>query len=120
MNKIAFTTSGSDLGAPLDRRFGRAPKFLIYDLDSRTYEVVDNIQNLNAAQGAGIQSAETIARLGVNALVTGNCGPKAFRVLRAAGVRIFNTEIPMVAEALEAYLQGKLTEAAAANVEGHW
>jgi hypothetical protein len=57
--KIVFTTSGSDLNDPLDSRFGRAPKFLVYDLDSETFELVDNQQNLNAAQGTEIQSAET-------------------------------------------------------------
>ena len=85
--KIVFTTSGSDLNAPLDSRFGRTPKFLVYDLDSETFEVVDNQQNLNAAQGAGIQSAEAVARLRAKALVTGHCGPKAFRVLLAAGIK---------------------------------
>jgi predicted Fe-Mo cluster-binding NifX family protein len=59
--KIAFSTSGSDLSAPLDSRFGRAPKFLVYDLESGNFEVIDNQQNLNATQGAGIQSAETVA-----------------------------------------------------------
>lgn len=120
MNKVAFTTSGNDLKGPLDRRFGRAPRFIIYDIDSKTFEVVDNRQSLNAAQGAGIQSAETIARLGAKSIVTGNCGPKAFRVLRAAGVHIFNTDMPTVAEALNAFLEGRLTEADSANVEGHW
>jgi predicted Fe-Mo cluster-binding NifX family protein len=118
--KIAFTTSGDDLGAPLDSRFGRAPKFLVYDLDAATFEVFDNQPNLNAAQGAGIQSAEAVARLGAKAVVTGHCGPKAFRVLTAAGIRIYNTDAPTVAEALELYRAGKLAEAKAADVEGHW
>lgn len=118
--KIVFTTSGSDLNAPLDSRFGRSPKFLVYDLESETFEVVDNQQNLNAAQGAGIQSAEAAARLGGKALVTGHCGPKAFRVLLAAGIKIFNTDARTVAEALEHYRAGKLTEAKSADVEGHW
>lgn len=72
--KIAFTTSGDSLEAQLDSRFGRAPKFLVYDLDNGKFEVIDNQQNLNAAQGAGIQSAETVARLGVKSVVTGHCG----------------------------------------------
>lgn len=118
--KIVFTTSGNDLNAPLDSRFGRAPKFLVYDLDPGTYEVFDNQQNLNASQGAGIQSAETVARLGAHALVTGHCGPKAFRVLSAAGIKIFNTDVATVAEALDQYHSGKLTEANTADVEGHW
>lgn len=118
--KIAISTPGSKLDAPLDTRFGRAAKFIIYDLDSETFEVMDNRQNLNAAQGAGIQSAETVARSGAKALVSGHCGPKAFRVLQAAGIQIFYSEGPTVAAALEAYRQGSLTEAAGADVEGHW
>lgn len=118
--KIVLTTSGNDTSAPLDSRFGRAPKFLVYDLDSGAFEVVDNQQNLNAAQGAGIQSAETVARLGAKALVTGHCGPKAFRVLTAAGIRIYHTDAPTVAEAIEQYRSGKLSEAKTADVEGHW
>jgi len=118
--KIAITTSGSDLHAPLDSRFGRAPKFLIYDPDTGFYTVEDNKQNLNAAQGAGIQSAQNIARLNVQALVTGHCGPKAFRVLQAAGIRIFNCNAATVAEALERYRSGVLSEALSADVEEHW
>lgn len=118
--KIALTTSGSDLNAPLDSRFGRAPKFIIYDLEADKFEIVDNAQNLNAAQGAGIQSAQNIARLGVGALITGHCGPKAFRVLTQAGIKIYNSSAETVAEALEQYRAGKLSEAASADVDGHW
>jgi predicted Fe-Mo cluster-binding NifX family protein len=118
--KIAFTTSGNELTDPLDARFGRAAKFLIYDLEGQTFEVVDNQQNLNAAQGAGIQSAGTVARAGVQALVSGHCGPKAFQVLQAAHIKIFYSEAATVAEALDAYRQGKLVESKTADVAGHW
>lgn len=118
--KVAFTTSGDDLNAPLDSRFGRAPKFLVYDLDTNTFSVIDNRQNLNAAQGAGIQSAETVARSGAGVVVTGHCGPKAFRVLSAAGVRVFATDAPTVATALERYRAEELAETKGADVEAHW
>jgi predicted Fe-Mo cluster-binding NifX family protein len=118
--KIAFSTSGDTLKAPLDSRFGRAPKFLIYDTDQKTTQVIDNLQNLNAAQGAGIQSAETIARAGVSALVTGHCGPKAFRVLKAAGIRIYNTDVQTIEGALAQYQSGNLVEAQSSDVDGHW
>jgi predicted Fe-Mo cluster-binding NifX family protein len=118
--KIAFSTSGSDLSAPLDSRFGRAPKFLVYDLDSMSFEIIDNQQNLNAAQGAGIQSAETVVRSGAKVLVSGHCGPKAFRVLAAAGVKVYNSDAATVAAALEQFKAGKLKEAGSADVQGHW
>ena len=118
--KIAFTTSGETLEAPLDSRFGRAPKFLLYDLEKDYFELIENRQNLNATQGAGIQSAETVARSGAGCLVTGHCGPKAFRVLNAAGIAIYNCGEATVADALKAYRGGTLKKMKSADVDGHW
>ena len=118
--RIAFTTSGENLEAPLDSRFGRAPKILVYDLDARTFEVIDNTQNLNAPQGAGIQAAQNVAGTGAKNLVTGHCGPKAFKVLQAAGIAVYTTNSATVSEALEQFRSGSLTPAQSADVEGHW
>ncbi|MBN2643807.1 MAG: NifB/NifX family molybdenum-iron cluster-binding protein [Victivallales bacterium] len=118
--KIAVSTTGNSLDAELDQRFGRAPRFLIVDTDSGNVDVVDNVQNLNAAQGAGIQSAMTIAGTGAQAVITGHCGPKAFRVLSEAGIKIYNTEAKTVREAITLYSDGKLNAADNADVEGHW
>lgn len=118
--KIAFTTSGDSLHAPLDSRFGRAPKFLIYELENGAVEIIDNAPNLNAAQGAGTQAAQTVARSGAKVVITGHCGPKAFRVLAAAGVEIYTSGAATLAEALEMYRAGKLMRAKAADVDGHW
>lgn len=118
--RVAFTTSGEDLNAPLDLHFGRAPKFLVYDLETETFQVIDNKRCLDAVQGAGIQAAETIARSGAECLVTGHCGPKAFRVLSAAGVVVYQTDVSPVALALEAWRNGALRPMASADVEGHW
>lgn len=118
--KIAVSTSGENTAAPLDSRFGRTPKFLIYDTDAETFLLIDNRQNLNAAQGAGIQAAQTVAKAGVNSVITGHCGPKAFRVLRAAEISIYHSEASTVGEALDLLKDGKLKEAKDADVEGHW
>lgn len=118
--KVAFSTSGNTLASPLEGRFGRAPAFLVYDLDAGTSEVIDNRQGQSAAQGAGIQAAQTVVRSGARGVVTGHCGPKAFRVLSAAGVKVFTTDAPTVAAALDRYRAGQLAELSAASVEGHW
>lgn len=118
--KIAFTTTGDDLSSPLESRFGRAAKFLIYDLEAETFTVIDNQQNVNAAQGAGIQSANAVIRSGAEILLTGHCGPKAFRVLQEAGIKVFNLEASTLTAALEQYRSGKLQEAASHDVSGHW
>lgn len=118
--KIALTATAGALDAPLDPRFGRAACFIVYDLDADEFQVIDNAQNLAAASGAGVQAAETIARSGARALVTGHCGPKAFRVLQAAGISIHNTDAPTVAAAVERFRAGELAPASDADVEGHW
>ncbi len=118
--KIAFTTSGDNLDAPFESRFGRAPKFLVYDLEKESFSVIDNRQNMNASQGAGIQAATTVARAGAACLVTGHCGPKAYKVLSAARIRIFSSSAATVGEALGLFRAEKLVEALSADVEGHW
>jgi predicted Fe-Mo cluster-binding NifX family protein len=118
--KIAFTTSGETLEAPLDGRFGRAPKFILYDTEKDYFEVIDNRQSLNTPQGAGIQAAEAMVRAGAKCLVTGHCGPNAFRALCAAGITIYSCEEPTVAAALEAFRAGMLKPMESADVEGHW
>ena len=118
--KIAVTATGTTPESPLDARFGRAAYFLVFDPDTKTWETVENTQNLNAAQGAGIQSAQNVAAAGAQALVTGHCGPKAFRVLAAAQIKIYTTTAATIKEALALYRGGKLTESSAADVEGHW
>lgn len=118
--KLAFSATEPLMDGSLDPSFGRAKLFIVYDLQTESFETISNKQNLNAAQGAGIQAAQTIAKSGANALITGHCGPKAFRVLEAAGIKVFNTDTPTIAEALALYEAGKLTEASSANVESHW
>ncbi|MDD3370671.1 MAG: NifB/NifX family molybdenum-iron cluster-binding protein [Alphaproteobacteria bacterium] len=110
--KIAFTTSGKDMSAPMDPRFGRAAGFLIYDTDGKTFTCIEN-KGVDAAQGAGIKAAETIAKAGAQALVTGDCGPKAVQALAQANIHAFSCKDKSVQAALELYLAQKLSPIAA-------
>ncbi len=118
--KIAVTARGSDLEAEVDPRFGRAPHFVLFDTESRRTSSMDNRQSLNAVQGAGIQAAETISRLGAECLLTGHCGPKAFRTLQAAGIQVCCGAAGTVAEAIAAFQGGTLRPSPAADVDPHW
>ncbi len=118
--KIAITTAGDNLEATVDTRFGRAPQFLIYETEGGACYIKSNDQNLNAAQGAGIQSAVHLCNEKVDSVITGNCGPKAFATLDAAGVAIYTCSNLTVGEAIEKLKNGTLEAAKEANVEGHW
>lgn len=118
--KIAVTSKGEGLDSLVDQRFGRAKGFVIADPDCGELEFVDNEQNLNAAQGAGIQAAETMSRHGVGHVITGHCGPRAFRTLAAAGIEVITGVSGTVGEAVEKFKAGDLSAANGADVEGHW
>ena len=118
--KVILTSQGDSLDAAMDVRFGRAAKFLLWDSSTQAVSVVDNQQSMDAPQGAGIQAAMTAIKQGANAVITSHCGPKAFRVLESAGVRLYLGVQGRVSEALEQLKAGALKEAAKADVEGHW
>jgi predicted Fe-Mo cluster-binding NifX family protein len=118
--KIAITSTGDTLESKVDPRFGRAAKFIVYDTETGSYQANDNIQNLNAPQGAGIQSAQTVCGFGVGAVLTGHCGPKAFQTLSAGNVKIYTDVQGTVNDAIEAFKSGNLSAANSADVEGHW
>ena len=86
-NKICITSQGKDLEAEVDPNFGRARYFLIMDPETMDFEAVENL-NIEAAQGAGIQSAQLIANKNVKILLTGNCGPNAQQILQSSGIEV--------------------------------
>ena len=118
--KIAITSQGKDLSSEIDLRFGRAKFLLVVDTEIGGFEVHDNELNLNAVQGAGIQAGQNIANLGVEAVITGNVGPNAFKTLSASNTKVFLSEKQTVADTIETFKAGKLKEVDQANVDGHW
>ncbi|MBN2135018.1 MAG: NifB/NifX family molybdenum-iron cluster-binding protein [Acidobacteria bacterium] len=117
---IAITAQGEALESEVDSRFGRANQFIIFNTDDGNYTVEDNKQNLNSDQGAGIQSAEKIVKSGAQVLLTGHCGPKAFKVLQAAGVEVIVDVTGKIMDAINKYKAGELKAVDKPDVEGHW
>jgi len=116
--KIAVSSSGKDLDAQIDPRFGRCGYFLIIDLEDMSYEAFGN-ENTALSGGAGIQSAQFVASKGAGALITGNCGPNAVQALAAAGIKFYVRLTATVREAVESYKNGILTPATEANAPVH-
>ena len=118
--KIAVSSTGPTLDSAIDARFGRAPMFLVIDTSTGDFEALENTQNLQAAQGAGIQSARLVSETGAEAVITGHCGPKAFQTLTAAGIKVIVGVEGTVKEALEKYKGGELKPTNNPDVQGHW
>jgi predicted Fe-Mo cluster-binding NifX family protein len=105
--KIAITSEGPHLTDLVDPRFGRAGGFVVVDLDTVATTYVDNGSSQVLAQGAGIQAAENLVKAGVQALLTGHVGPKAWTALEAAEVKVVQgVENMTVGEAVTRFKAG--------------
>ncbi len=113
--KVAVSSMGTDLNAQVDPRFGRCQSFIVVDTDTMEFEVIQN-PNIGAAGGAGIQSGQLIASEGVTVVLTGNCGPNAFRTLSAAGIQVITGATGTIRDAVEKFKGGELKPTAQANV----
>ena len=117
--KVAVSSSGRDLDAQIDPRFGRCAYFIIVETDDMSFEVFDN-ENIALGGGAGIQSGQFVASKGAKTIITGNAGPNAVRTLSAAGVEVIVGQEGTVRKAIEDYKKRKLKSTTEANVADHY
>jgi len=115
--RVCVTSTGDNLDAETDPRFGRCAYFMMVDSDTMEFEAILN-GSVSAAGGAGIQAAQTVASLKAEAVITGNVGPNAFSALSAAGVRMFTGASGTVKDAMEAFNAGSLNEATGGPTTG--
>ena len=116
IQKIAVSSEGPTLDDLVDPRFGRAGGFVVVTLPDKSVEYIDNGASQTMSVGAGIETAERMSRAGVNVVISGYVGPKAFEALKAAGVKICqDVEGVTVREAVERFERGELPFAEASN-----
>jgi predicted Fe-Mo cluster-binding NifX family protein len=118
--KLVVTSQEANMNSKVDPRFGRAKFLLLIDTETGEFAAHDNTQNLNAVQGAGIQTAQNVVSLGAAAIITGNVGPKAFAALQAGNVQPYIAATGLVSDAMEQFKAGRLQRADEASVENHW
>ena len=117
--KVVVTAQGQDLEAMVDPRFGRCQYFLFIDTESMRCEAEINPAR-QAGAGAGIQAGQLVADRGVEAVVTGNIGPNASRVLTGSGIKVYTGAAGTVGGALEKFKEGKLAQAGGPTVREHF
>ncbi|NLJ33500.1 MAG: dinitrogenase iron-molybdenum cofactor biosynthesis protein [Firmicutes bacterium] len=115
--KVAVSAQGRDLAAEVDSRFGRCSYFIIVDLKKDEVEVVANSPGPG---GAGVAAAQLMAQREVEAVITGNLGPKAGQGLTAAGISVYRSRGGTVQENLEALKAGELEKMGNPTVAGRF
>lgn len=116
--KICLSSTGENLKATVDQRFGRCQYFLIVDTQTMNVKTLSN-QALLSSGGAGIQAAQIIAKEGVNAVITGNIGPNAFKILQAQNIEIYTQASGTIQEVIEQFKNGTLQQTKKATVQSH-
>ena len=117
--KVVVTSQGKDLDAMVDPRFGRCQYLLFVDTDTMACEPVVNPAR-QAGGGAGIQAGQLVADRGAQAVITGNVGPNASRVLIGSGITVYTGAAGTVRGALERFKEGKLAKASGPTVREHF
>ena len=117
--KLGISATGTSLDAEVDPRFGRCQYFIIVDPETMQFEAVENSSAM-APGGAGISAAQMIASKGVQAVLTGNCGPNAYQVLSAAGIKVITGVSGKVQEVIQSYKSGQYQATSQPNVAPHF
>ncbi len=117
--KIAISANSPDLDTDIDPRFGRCQYLVLVDPDTMNFEAINNSCGMGSG-GAGIATAQLIAGKEVEAVLTGNCGPNAYQVLSAAGIKVVTGVSGKIKDAILSYKSGKLQASLQPNVAGHF
>jgi predicted Fe-Mo cluster-binding NifX family protein len=113
--KVAVSSNGMDLDAPVSVFFGRCSNFVLVDTETMEATALPN-GAVGASGGAGVQSAQFVLRQGAEAVISGNVGPNAMQVLSAAGVPVYSAGDTSVRQAIDNLVAGSLRPLTAASV----
>jgi predicted Fe-Mo cluster-binding NifX family protein len=117
--KVAISSTGTDLDAQVDPRFGRCQYLAFVNSETKEFEVLNNEGSM-ASGGAGVQATQLVVQKGATALITGNLGPNAASALSAAGIKVYLVPGGTVRQAMESFKEGKLKEVSGPSVPLHF
>lgn len=105
--KVAMPVNEKSIKSNVGESFGRAEYFLIYDLESKETEFVENTA-MQSPGGAGIKAAQVVVDTKAGILITPRCGQNAADLIIGAGLKIYKSTDNTVEENIQAFEKGKL------------
>jgi|AntAceMinimDraft_18_1070375.scaffolds.fasta_scaffold08120_3 predicted Fe-Mo cluster-binding NifX family protein len=109
--KIAISSTGKNIDDKIDETFGRCPYFIIAEVEDGKMGKIETIENKNINQttGAGVSTAQLVAEKEVEAIITGNVGPRALDVLNQFNIKIYIGK-GNIKEAINSFINNELEE----------
>jgi len=108
--KVALTSEGKDLNSQMSSVFGRCQNFVIATIEDEEITNYESLENSagNQSSGAGPAAAQLIGDEGVDKLISGGMGPKAFSALEQWDIEVYEGEEGTLKENIEKLSSGKL------------
>jgi predicted Fe-Mo cluster-binding NifX family protein len=102
---------GNGLNARLSEHFGRAPYFIVVELDEDgNVSSVQTVPNESEHFGGFGRPPDRLLQLKPNAVITYGMGPRALSIFQDAKVAVLKANADIVKEVIEAYRQDMLEE----------
>jgi len=113
--KIAISTEGADLASDVAHRFGQSPYLLVVDTETMGFKALAN-PGATSRPGAGVQAVIFAVSEGVDAVLTGYCGPAAYNQFVSNGIKVITNVNGVAKDVIEKYKAGDFDQGLA--VEG--
>jgi len=111
--KVCIPTEGEGgIDDVVGQHFGRVPTYTLVDLDTNEVEVIPNTSEHRG--GVGVPP-EFISKTGTHVMLCSGLGPKAVHMFEEVGIDVFVGAEGTVRDVIEAWQQGRLTEATDEN-----
>ncbi len=109
--KIALpSASPGGLDSQLGQHFGHCDLYTIVEVENGEVSAVGTLPNVPHVQGGCMAPVNHLAGYGVNILIAGGMGMRPLMGFQQVGIEVFfGGHAPNVAEAVKAFLEGRLS-----------
>ncbi len=110
--RVCIPAVGSDMESKICPIFGRTPYFVFVEVNEGNISSWNSEKNPAeyARGGAGIMAAQKVVDAGCKAVIAISIGPKAYDLLRAAGIKIYRGFEASIRENVEKMIRNELEE----------
>jgi len=107
--KIAVSSMDKNIDGNVSDIFGRSSYFVVAELEDKKIKRTEIVENKSTdhMSGAGISVAQLMAEKNINAVITGNVGPRALDVLRQFDIAVYHGD-GLIKKILQEFIDGKL------------
>ncbi len=111
MRIVVPVSDEKGMDARLSEHFGRAPYYVIIDLDDKGHVISQRtMANMSEHFGGAGHPPDRILQLQPKALITYGMGPRALRIFQSAKVAVLRTNVNTVRGVVRAYNNNELEE----------